>query len=90
VSFADATGTPLTGNVLLASITFGTMSISTSIVRLGTHLLNDPAGVALPLGTAQSGSITVSRDGGVPAPATFALIGIGLAGIGFARKKRYA
>ena len=89
--FANATSAALTGNVILATITFDAMSLGTSNVGLGTHILSGPTGAELSLASPQSGSITVLQDGGfVPVPTTPALIGLGLAGIGFARKKKHA
>lgn len=89
--FANATSAALTGNVILTTITFDAMSLGTSNVGLGTHLLYDAAGAPMNPGPPQGGTITVTQDGGtVPAPATLALISLGFAGMGFARTRKQA
>ena len=67
----------------LATLTFATQSLDTSSLNISSsYVLGDASGDPL-TADLQSGSINV-----VPEPATLFLLGTGLAGIGFLRKKR--
>lgn len=68
----------------LATLTFRTLALGTSSLDISFYELSDAYGDLLSADL-ESGSINVVP---VPEPATFFLLGTGLAGIGFLRKKR--
>lgn len=70
----------------LATLTFDTIGVGTSLLSYSGVMLGDSWGAPLDAAL-ESGSIT-SRPSAVPEPASFALMGLGLLGLGFARKLR--
>jgi len=72
-------------NFTLATLTFDTLALGTSPLSISINSLGDSDGLPLTTYSLESGSINVVL---VPEPATLFLLGTGLAGIGFLRKKR--
>ena len=68
----------------LATLTFRTLALGTSSLDISFYELSDAYGDLL-MADLESGSINVNA---IPEPATLFLLGTGLAGIGFLRKKR--
>jgi len=69
----------------LATLTFDTRSFGTSSLDISSYDLGDAHGEDMLTADLESGNINVVP---VPEPATLFLLGTGLAGIGFLRKKR--
>ena len=69
----------------LATLTFDTLSLGTSPLGISINALGDANGVPLTYSLESGSSINVVP---LPEPATLFLLGTGLAGIGFLRKKR--
>jgi len=72
------------GSFTLATLTFDTLGLGTSSLDLSINALGDAFGDPL-VADLSSGSVTV-----VPEPSTMLLLGSGLAGLGFFRRRRKA
>jgi hypothetical protein len=79
------------GNGVLAVIDFTALTSGSSGINLFNPILLDSTLSDITVDNIQNGSVVVSASPGqVPEPATFALMGIGLAGIGFGRRRNVA
>lgn len=72
------------GSFIFATLTFDTLALGTSPLSLSVNAIGDAWGDPFPVDLV-NGSINVV---GVPEPATVMLLGSGLVGIGFFRRKR--
>jgi len=70
------------GSFALASLTFDVLAIGTSPLDLANVILGDSFGAPL------EATVSPGRVAGVPEPSTVVLMGAGLAGLGFARRRQ--